>query len=378
MDSRCVPTALDMETDDESCRMLLDSAEDFFRRQPPAAGRAPSGAAWRALADQGWLALRLPEAYGGSALPARHGAIVAEALGRALWPEPVGSHAVMMATLVRLLAKPGSEVWAGVAQSLLDGRHVLACTWQDQAQQTDFAAPACLVEPGGAGLRLRGRKFGLAAAGLTDALLVTATYDGQTALFEVPLGSPGVVRRDSATSDGGSVSVIDFHNVAVASPLACGPAVGLALQSALDEALLMASVQLYGVGDSALQTTLAYLRTREQFGQPIGTFQALQHACVDAAVQLMLARAACRRALDAHAQNADAPATRAAIAAAKARASDAALVTCRLGVQLHGAMGYTAQSYIGQCLKIALRLSAMLGSSASHRRRFMALEEAHD
>ncbi len=372
MDSRCAPATHDA---DETGRMLADSADDFFQRQPASLGRAPTRAAWQALAEQGWLALRLPEAQGGSELLARHGAVIAEALGRALWPEPFALHAVMVSALVRRLDETGSDAWSGIVQSLLDGRHVLACAWQDQPQQTDAALPACVAAPGDTGLRLRGRKFGLAAVDLADALLVTAALNGQTALFEVPLGSPGLVRHDSGTSDGGTVSVVDFHNVAVASPLARGPAVSQALQAALDEAVLMAAVQLYGVGDAALQTTLEHLRTREQFGRPIGSFQAPQHACVDTGVQLMLARAACRRALDAHAEDAGARPTRAAISAAKARASDAALSACRLGVQLHGAMGYTAESRIGQCMKAALRLSAALGPAGAHRRRFMALEE---
>jgi alkylation response protein AidB-like acyl-CoA dehydrogenase len=135
----------------------------------------------------------------------------------------------------------------------------------------------------------------------------------------------------------------------------------------------MASAEMLGVMEAALQMALGYMRTRIQFGKPIGSFQALQHKATDLYVQQELTRAVLDdavRQLDAG----GAPAERARIASrCKARASDAGLRVTREVIQLHGAIGYTDEYDAGLYLKRALVLSAWLGNATAQRRRFAAL-----
>jgi alkylation response protein AidB-like acyl-CoA dehydrogenase len=135
----------------------------------------------------------------------------------------------------------------------------------------------------------------------------------------------------------------------------------------------IAAAELRGVMTRALEMSLDYLRTRVQFGKPIGAFQALQHRAADLYVQQQLAAAVldeALRALDAGA----APRARAMQASrAKARCADAASRITREAIQLHGAIGFTDEYDAGLYLKRALVVSAWLGGPTYHRRRYAAL-----
>src|SRR6185369_4886865 len=143
---------------------------------------------------------------------------------------------------------------------------------------------------------------------------------------------------------------------------------------AFDYALLAASAELVGLMRGALDMTLAYLRTRVQFGKPIGSFQALQHRAVDLYVQQELSAAAVAEvAAQFDAEHGMSAVQRAAGASrVKARCSDAALLITREAIQMHGAMGFTDECDIGLYLKRALVLSGWLGNSREHRARYLA------
>jgi len=141
------------------------------------------------------------------------------------------------------------------------------------------------------------------------------------------------------------------------------------LAAAIDETVLAISAELLGVAERALDITLEYLRTRVQFGKPIGSFQALQHRCVDLFILKELGVSAMMAAL---AEWSDAtPPRRSALASrVKARCADAALEICRRSIQMHGAMGFTDGCDVGLYLKRALVLVAWLGNAQFHRRRY--------
>ena len=142
--------------------------------------------------------------------------------------------------------------------------------------------------------------------------------------------------------------------------------------AAVDEARLCASAELVGVMKQALDDTLAYVKQREQFGRPVGKFQAIQHRLVDLWVQQELSRDVVAQACTCFDETDD-PARRAAEAsAAKARCSEAGLLIGRQSIQLHGGIGYTDAYHIGMYLKRALVLSAWLGNAGMHRNRFAA------
>lgn len=369
-------TYLDAQDDTQS--LLRDSAQDFLSQEHrierlaalyegrPALDRN----LWLGIAQQGWLALRLPEALGGSALEPVHAAIVAEQFGRHAVPEPLLACAVVPAVLASRLHGPAG--WQPVVAGLADGSHVVTLAWQEDARGLDPTAVATVAERLDDGSYcLRGRKLGVACASFTDSLLVTTRLDGEMALWHLPRTSEGLVLTESLAGDGTTVAVTDLGGVRLPAEalLARGPAVTEALETAVDEALMLAAWQLVGLATGALDLTLDYLRTRVQFGHAIGSFQSMQHLSVDVRLQQALARAACRSALQRHADAPGSAPARAAIAAAKARASDAALLAGRFGVQAHGAIGFAAEAAIGSYLKAALRWAAFLGNGSQHRRQ---------
>jgi alkylation response protein AidB-like acyl-CoA dehydrogenase len=150
------------------------------------------------------------------------------------------------------------------------------------------------------------------------------------------------------------------------------------LSRALDYATVCASAELGGVMGRALEMSLDYLRTRVQFGKPIGSFQSLQHRAVDLHIQRELASAVLEDALSTIDRN-GAPGRRAVLASrAKARCTDAALKITREAIQLHGAIGFTDEYDAGLFLKRALVLAAWLGSASDHRRRYARLMVAEE
>ncbi|WP_028601449.1 acyl-CoA dehydrogenase family protein [Ottowia thiooxydans] len=368
-----------LDAQDETQILLRDSAQDFLsqehhleRLQAIYQGKTVlDRALWTGMAEQGWLALRLPEAMGGSSLEPVHAAIVAEQFGRHAVPEPLLACAVMPAVMASRF--PGFLGWQLVTQGLIDGSHVATLAWQEDARSLDPVPATTMVERQTNGTyRLRGRKLGVACGSFADSLLVAALLEGEVTLWLVARGMDGVSLDESLASDGASVAVVSFEDVELTAEalLAKGPTVIEALSAAIEEAQLLAAWQLVGLASSALEITLEYQRTRVQFGHRIGSFQSMQHLSVDVRLQQALARAACQSALQRHAEAAGSAQAQAAIAAAKARASDAALLAGRFGVQAHGAIGFAAEAAIGCYLKAALRWAAFLGNGSHHRRQY--------
>ena len=187
-----------------------------------------------------------------------------------------------------------------------------------------------------------------------------------------------VYPRGAAAADGSAQARLHFSALRLPAShcLAGAPRAGQLLRGMLDRGTVAASAELVGLMDRALEMTLDYLRTRRQFGKPIGSFQALQHRAVDIWIQRQLARAA----VDAAVRTLDSPTSTAAArqlaaSSAKSRASHAALMLCTQAVQLHGAIGFTDEYDLGLYLNRALNLSAWLGNAAEHRRRYGALAQ---
>ena len=357
----------------ETRRLLGDSVAGFVAANPgPTRIRRLRGTrpgvdrtVWRAMAEAGWLGLRLPETRGGSGLGVGELATVLEGLGRGLAPEPV---ATALAPAVALLTRvPTSVACERLLESIVGGALLPSLAWQERAND-DTARPEATRLEGG---RLAGRKLFVAAASAADGFLVTAATLAGPALCWVAAGAENLdVALDDAI-DGGVTGTLVMSGTE-AEVIAAGSDLAAAVELALDEARLGVAAELIGVMSAGLDITLAFVRQRVQFGQAIGSFQALQHRLVDLWMQRELANASLRRAVAAFDGE---PRGRAlAVAAAKARASDAALLIGRQGIQMHGGMGYTDACDIGLCLKRAVALSACLGNGTAQRRRYAALD----
>jgi alkylation response protein AidB-like acyl-CoA dehydrogenase len=190
--------------------------------------------------------------------------------------------------------------------------------------------------------------------------------------------APGVQIDLEPLADGRNFGTVELRDAVVPRErvAAAGVAATVAIEAALDHAAAIAGAELYGVMSRALEMSTEYMKTRVQFGRPIGSFQGLQHRAVDLYLQQQLASAVLDqglRELDAR----PAPAVRAAtVSRIKARCSDAGLRITREAIQIHGAIGFTDEYDAGLYLKRALVLSAWLGNAAQHRRRYAQLSLA--
>ena len=186
--------------------------------------------------------------------------------------------------------------------------------------------------------------------------------------------APGVELVLERTQDGGNFGTLTLHGAA-GEVLACDPD---AIAAAIDEAALATAAYLLGAMERAFALALDYLRTRQQFGRVIGSFQALQHKAADLRLQIALTRASVESAAATLDGGATPDRRRAAVSRAKARAADASLLVTRQVVQLHGGIGYTDEHDAGLYLRKAMVLANLYGSAALHRARYAALapEEA--
>ena len=325
------------------------------------------------MAGLGWLGISIPESHGGMGLGLAETAIVAEGLGRALAPEPYTACAVLAASV--LASSDNEALKAEVLPRLAAGDAIAAVAWQERAGTLDTAHVAMRATPFEGGYRLNGTKRYVVGAAGADAYIVAAKSDAGLVLGYIDGNAAGVSRELEPLADGRHFGTIALDDTLVPRErvMASGKAAEAALARALDHAAAIASAELYGVMSRALEMSVDYMKTRVQFGKPIGSFQALQHRAVDLWIQQQLASATLDDAL--HALDAEPePRARAAIASRlKARCSDAGVRLTRETIQIHGAIGFTDEYDAGLYLKRALVLAAWLGTASQHRRRYAAL-----
>lgn len=303
----------------------------------------------RQMGELGWIGLRVPEDAGGAGLGAGELVALAEELGAALTPEPL----VPAMLSAALLAAAGDTHWL---PKVLAGEAYVATAWQERADT--LAAQGTPDAP---------RRF-IALGDGADAFLVPVRHAGGLALHLWPAGGADLIVE--RTQDGGHYATLRAGDFSAGERLATDIAAPLA--AALEDAALATAALLLGGMDRAFAMTLDYLKTRQQFGKIIGTFQALQHRAADLSMQVALTRASLEAAAATLDAGASGDAARAVVSRAKARASEAAMLVQRQAIQLHGGIGYTDQYDVGLFLRRAMVLAGQYGGAATHRARFMA------
>ncbi|MEX2617667.1 MAG: acyl-CoA dehydrogenase family protein [Alphaproteobacteria bacterium] len=362
---------------DDTQRMLLDSARAFVSRSGgverarASREKAPGfdRGVWRTMAANGWFGLLFAEEYGGLALGFAEAAIVIEELGRCLAPEPFVSAVVLAGGVLR--GSDNAALRAEKIQALIEGEVIPALAWQETANDYDPARIAARAVPSAEGITLTGSKRFIPAAAGADAFIVTAMGPDGVGLYWLEAGAAGLSLSLDPGVDGIDYGTLNMSNVFVPSDrIVLSRDAGPVVSAAVDEARLCAAAELVGVMKQAFDDTLAYVKQREQFGRPVGKFQALQHRLVDLWVQQELSRDVLAQACRCFDETGD-PVRRAAEAsAAKARCSEAGLLIGRQSIQLHGGIGYSDACHIGMYLKRALVLSAWLGNAGMHRNRY--------
>ncbi|MFY3147669.1 acyl-CoA dehydrogenase [Achromobacter xylosoxidans] len=362
---------------------IRDSARDFLQRRDQRQRKRAEAPAdrdyWREIAGVGWLGMSVPETLGGLGLGWRAMAAVLEEAGRAQLPEPLVGAGVLPAALLARIAPVDAARRDALLQAVCGGETLLGLAWQETEGQLEAGEAATafgvsVIEREGAYV-LNGEKRHVVPGAGVDGWLVTADGERGTALFFVAAGTPGVTTQVHARADGAAACHLAIESAVMpADALLARDGVLDAVDEALDLGRLMQSAELVGVARQVLADSVAYLNTRQQFGRPLASFQALQHRLVDAAMQVELAANSLLDALDTLAAQPDDATLRKTLASrAKARAARAGLEAARLAIQLHGAIGYTEECDVSLYFRSALHLAAWLGNAAAHRQRYGAL-----
>ena len=357
----------------EDQRMLVDAALGFTRKQSPVArmrklrddpiGWSPE--VWRQMGELGWLGLAFPEAVGGIGGSFVDLALVLEQLGQTLVPEPIVPS--LVAGIAILAAGDAAQQRAYLAP-MVAGRSSLALAWAEADGRYDPGHVATRVERTPAGFRLTGHKrFVLDGHAAADLVVSAKGADG-VSLFVVDAKAPGVQIRPVKTLDGRRAALIDL-DVEVAPDRRLGGDALAALSYALDVGAAAACAEGIGVMRAVLAMTTEYLRTREQFGVKIGSFQVLQHRAVDMFIETELAYSTMLAAAIRVAED-DAAERTAAVASAKVQLAESGRYVTQQAIQLHGGIGITDEHDVGLYFKRMVALNAMFGDAEHHLARF--------
>jgi pimeloyl-CoA dehydrogenase small subunit len=359
----------------ESVEGLLGNSYDFDQRKKYMTEKGGwSKGVWSKLAEQGLLGLPFSEDDGGFGAGAVEIMIVMEAMGRALVLEPYLATVVIAGGFLR--HGGSAEQKAANIPGIIDGSKTFAFAQLEKNSRYDLQDVATSAKKKGDGWVIDGEKFVVLNGENADTLIVTArTNGGQRdasgiGVFLVPGNAKGVAKKTYPTQDGLHAADISFTGVEVGAEAAIGdPENGLPLiERVVDEARTAICAEAVGIMDESLKTTIEYLKTRKQFGVPIGSFQTLQHRAADMFVALEQARSMALFATMANDfDNAKERAT--AVAAAKVQIGKSAKFVGQQSIQLHGGIGMTMEAKIGHYFKRLTMIENNFGDTDYHLRR---------
>ncbi len=373
----------------EDQELLAQTARDFVRTNSPLSrlralrdGQDSVGFSrevWQEMAQLGWAGILIPEEYGGAGLGLADFAVVLEAAGRNLAPEPFLSTVLLGG---QLLADAGSpeqkQAWlSGVAT----GEKILALAYQEARSRYDLNRVATRATAEGDTWMLSGEKIQVLDGQNADALIVSARTSGEDTdpdgitLFLIAPDTPGVALIPQTRVDGRAAALVNLDGVKVGAESIVGT-VGQGFQTLshiVDLATVGLCAEMLGGMSQIFEDTLDYLKTREQFGVVIGSFQALKHRAANVFMEIEL----CRSAVMAAANAADAGESDLAllVSLAKARCSDAFVLATNEGVQMHGGIGMTDEHDAGLYLKRARAAEMTFGDAVWHRDRWARLRD---
>ncbi len=367
---------MDFDLTDEQ-RLLKDSVERLIADQYAFEQRKKylaepigwSTAAWNQYAELGLLGLPFEEKLGGFGGGAIETMIVMEAFGRGLVLEPYFATVILGGGLLR---RAGSDALrAALVPQIVAGKLKLAFAHIERQSRYDLADVATTAHKDGDSYVLDGAKSVVLHGDCADKVLVTARVSGNrrdrdgVGLFLVDADAAGVTRRGYPTQDGLRAAEFSLIGVRVPADAVLGDNALPAIEHVVDEAIAALCAEAVGTMQAMHETTLEYLKTRQQFGRPIGSFQVLQHRSVDMLVALEQARS---MAMFAAVTAADDNATerRRAIAAAKVQIGRSGKHIGQEAIQLHGGIGMTMEYKVGHYFKRMTMIDMLFGDADVH------------
>ena len=371
----------------EEQSMLRDAAKSWTQEKSPVTAfrkMRDSGVevgfdanAWNEMAEMGWAGVIIPEEFGGSDFGYLSMGLILEELGRTLTASPLLASGLGAASALVLggTAAQKSEWLPKIAEGTAIGALAV-----DEGAHHAPEKVALAATKSGSGYSLSGAKSFVLEGLAANVLIISARTSGKPGdkdgitLFVVPADAKGVSRKRLALADSRGAANITFDKVEVGADAVLGEAdKGYPLlEKVLDRARAGISAEMLGAAVQAFETTLDYLKVRVQFGQVIGSFQALQHRAAKMFTDLELARSAVEAALTAI--DNDSPDVPELVSLAKAKMGDVFHVVSNEMVQMHGGIGMTDAHDAGFYLKRARACEAAYGSQSYHRDRYARIQ----
>ena len=354
-------------------KLLKDSAREFFSRKCKpehvrelmATETSDDRQLWQAMADQGWTGLIISEEYGGLGLGVLEAAVVAEEMGRACLPGPFISN-LFGTALIESSASATQKT--KYLEAIANGSIRATVALLEEMASWDFTSLKLQAKRDNGSLSISGRKLFVPDAATADLTICVATDDEGPVILPVDKSNEGMSTKAMPSMDATrKLYEVGFDNVIVSVEEVFG-ADGHS-ESALAQATQVATValcaEMVGGMQWILDTTVEYAKTRQQFGRPIGSFQAVQHQCADMLLMTENARSATYHA--AWAVTEGVTNANIAVSIAKAYCSDAFREVGNRGVQVHGGIGFTWEHDLHLYYKRSKASEVMFGDATFHR-----------
>lgn len=361
----------------EDQTLLKDAADGFFADKAPVSAfrklrdgkqtLAPD--LWDEIGAMGFTGALIPEAHGGSDMGLRAMGLILEAQARTLGTSPLFQTGLMAAMAVKLAGTDAQK--AAYLPKIASGEVSFAFALDEGAHHAPDKIATTAVKAA-QGWTLSGTKRFVPDGSHAAILIVLARLDDGLAAFLVPADAQGISRKPLSGVDSRDLADIDCEAVSVEADalIGGGPLDPATLDLILDYGRIGIACEMMGLIGAAFDMTHDYLKTRTQFGQLIGSFQALQHRAATMLVEIELTRSCVVAAIDAIERG---KGVGEAVSLAKARAGDTLQLVTNETIQMHGGIGMTDAHDSGLYLKRARVLEAVYGSSAFHRDRWARL-----
>ena len=368
----------------EEQNMLKDAAKDFCTNSMPITqlrklrdDKDESGFdrdTWQQMVELGWAGITIPEKFGGLGFGHMGMGVVMEECGRTLAASPLLATAVLGANAI--LHGGSQEQKSELLEQIAGGELLLALELEEGPHHNPYGS-AAKAEKSGEGYSVTGSKKFVLDGHVADKLVVVARTSGSAGdrngltLILVDRNADGVAVTRTVMADSRNAANIEFNG-------STGQLIGEegkgadVLDRVLDAGRILLAAEMLGGIQECFERTIEYLKTREQFGVPIGSFQALKHRAAQMFCEIELSKSAVLEALSALDEDSDQVAELASLA--KARLNDTYNLVSREGIQMHGGIGMTDEYEIGFFMKRSRICEHALGNSAFHRDRYGVIQ----
>lgn len=373
----------------EEQNMLKDSAKDFCANSAPIGqlrqirDRDDPDAfdrdTWKAMVDLGWAGIPWPEEFGGLAFGYKGLGVVTEETGRTLTASPLFGTVWLAGSAVNIGGTEAQK--SSLLPAIAGGELLMALALEESHRHSPYGV-ATTATTDGDGYRLSGSKSFVVDGNSADKFVVVARTSGKPGdrdgltLFIVDSGAKGLAVKRLKMTDSRNAASLELDDVSVGADAVLGVVDKGAdvLDPALDIARIGLSAEMLGSLQECFERTVQYLKEREQFGVPIGSFQALKHRAADMFCEVELSKSCVLEALTALDEQRD-PLEIAKLASlAKAKVGETYNRVSREGIQMHGGIGMTDEFDIGFFIKRAAVAEQTLGDVNFHRNRYGDLE----